>query len=134
MSQTTPIRDCILSTLHARFWFHLWREYIITMTCHYPDLYSTQHSFISPAAFHIFNRLCNNLILLALAYAKYYPDQHFTYTKLLKMVQHIMVHQRILLLGNFKENREEKSKVGYDLDFDPTPLIPDDETPYRLCT
>lgn len=119
------------------------------MTRHYPDLYSTQRSFISPAAFHIFNRLCDSLVLLALAYAKYYPDQpfcpwlmgtefvehffglarmilpNFTYAELLKMVQHIMVRQRILLSGNFKENREKKSKVGYDLDFDATPLTPE---------
>ena len=50
---------------------------------------------------------------------------NFTYTELLKMVQHIMVRQQILLSGNFKENREKKLKVGYDLDFDPTPLTPE---------
>ena len=56
---------------------------------------------------------------------------NFTYAELLKMVQHIMVRQRILLSGNFKENREKKSKVGYDLDFDPTPLTPEHQ---RLAT
>lgn len=37
-----------------------------------------------------------------------------------------MVRQRILLSGNFKEKREKQSGVGYDLDFDATPLTPVD--------
>ena len=85
-------------------------------------------------------------MLLIIAYARYYPDQpfcpwllgtefvehffgqaqmilpNFTYAELLKMVQHIMVPQWILLLGNFKENREKQSGVGYILDFDAMPL------------
>jgi hypothetical protein len=88
-------------------------------------------------------------VLLVIAYALYYPDQpfcpwllgtefvehffgqarmilpNFTYAELLKMVQHIMVRQRILLSENFKENREKKSGVGYILDFDATPLSPE---------
>ena len=88
-------------------------------------------------------------MLLVIAYARYYPDQpfcpwlpgtefvkhffgqarmilpNFTYAELLKMVQHIMVRQRILLSENFKENREKESGVGYILDFDATPLSPE---------
>lgn len=116
----------------------------------YPDFYSAKRSFISPAAFHIINRVCDSLILLALAYSKYYPDQpfcpwlfgtefvehffglarmilpDFTYAEFLKMVNHIMVRQRILLLGTFSEKREKQSGVGYDLDFDATPLSPEE--------
>lgn len=33
-------------------------------------VYSPARSFISPASFHIFNRLCDTLVLLALAYAR----------------------------------------------------------------
>lgn len=87
----------------------------------YPDLYSLARSFISPASFKIFNRLCDTLILLALAYARYYPDEafcpwllgtdflehffglarrmlpNFTYAELLKLVKHVMLRQKILL-------------------------------------
>ena len=124
------------------------------MSQRYPDLYSTTRSFISPASFRIFNRLCDTLVLLVIAFARYYPEQpfcpwllgtefvehffgqarmilpNFTYAELLKMVQHIMVRQRILLSGNFQENREKRSGTGYILDFDATPLTPED---YRLA-
>ena len=107
-------------------------------------------SFILNAYFHIINRACDTLILLALAYTKYYPDQpfcpwllgiefvkhffglvhmilpNFSYLELLKVVQHIMVCQRILLSGNFKAKQENESGVGYILDYDAVPLTPED--------
>src|ERR1700677_445898 len=76
------------------------------------------------------------LVLLVIAHAQYYPNQpfcpwllgtefvenvcglvrmilpNFTHAELLKMVQHIMVHQRILLSGKFKEKQEKQSGVG----------------------
>ena len=55
---------------------------------------------------------------------------NFTYAEFLKMVQHIMVRQRILLSGKFHEEREKSSGVGYILDFDASPLTPAD---YRLA-
>jgi hypothetical protein len=94
-------------------------------------------SFISLASFRIFNRLCDTLVLLVIVCARYYPDQpfcpwllgtkfvehffgqarmilpNFTYAELLKMIQHIVVRQRILLSGHFKKNREKQSGVGY---------------------
>ncbi|KAJ7212037.1 hypothetical protein GGX14DRAFT_393664 [Mycena pura] len=115
-----------------------------------PDLYSPTRSFISPASFHIFNRLCDSLLLLVIIYTRYYPDQpfcpwllltdfvehffglarmmlpNFTYTEFLKIVQHVMVRQRILLSGSFKERRERKAGLGYVLDFDATPLTAED--------
>jgi hypothetical protein len=116
------------------------------MSRKFPDLYSTKRSFISPASFHIFNRLCDTLVLLVIAYGRHYPDQpfcpwllgtefvehffglarmilpNFTYAELLKMIQNVMVRQRILLTGNFKENRERNSASGYILDYDMSPL------------
>lgn len=120
------------------------------MSAAYEDLYSLSRSFISPASFYIFNRVCDTLVLLVIAHAHYYPDQpfcpwqygtefvehffglarqilpNFTYAELLKVVQHVMVRQRILLGGNFKENWERNSGVGYILDFDCTPLTADE--------
>ena len=148
------VRDHVLCVLRAHFWLHFWREHILAMIQIYPDLYSLQRSFISPASFHIFNHLCDTLVLLVIAHAQYYPDQafcpwlygtdfvehffglacmilpNFTYGELLKMVQNIMVRQRILLSGKFKEKREKQSGVGYILDFDAAPLSPED---FRLA-
>jgi hypothetical protein len=42
------------------------------------------------------------------------------------MVQHMMVRQRILLSGRFKEKRERNANMGYVLDFDTSPLTPED--------
>ncbi|KAJ7254267.1 hypothetical protein C8J57DRAFT_1437247 [Mycena rebaudengoi] len=47
---------------------------------------------------------------------------NFTWAEFLKMVQHVMVRQRILLSGSFKEKRDRKARVGYVLDFDASPL------------
>ncbi|KAF9232090.1 hypothetical protein BU15DRAFT_90744 [Melanogaster broomeanus] len=55
------------------------------------------------------------------------PD--FAYAELVKMVQHVMVRQRLLLSGQFKpqENLSKLSAVGYIFDVDDlaTPLSPD---------
>ncbi|KAJ7215860.1 hypothetical protein GGX14DRAFT_606774 [Mycena pura] len=123
----------------------------------FPDLYSTQRSFISPASFHIFNRLCDTLLLLVLIYSRFYPDQpfcpwllmtdfvehffglarmmlpNFTYADFLKIVQHVMVRQRILLSGSFKEKRDRKANQGYVLDFDNTPLTAEDRKLAQLA-
>ncbi|KAF7972503.1 hypothetical protein HWV62_17876 [Athelia sp. TMB] len=155
LSRTMNVKDRILCAFRARFWLHLWREHIVLMARKYPDLFSTKRSFISPAAFRIANRLCDTLILLALAYSKFYPDlpfcpwllgtefvehffglarmilPNFSYAELFKMVQNIMVRQRILLSGRFKESREKSSGIGYELDIDATPLTP---AAYRAAT
>ncbi|KAJ7746788.1 hypothetical protein DFH07DRAFT_1038081 [Mycena maculata] len=150
LNRTMTIANRVLAVLRARFWLHFWRAHIVNMSTKYPDLYSTARSFISPASFHIFNRLCDSLLLLVLIYARHYPDQpfcpwllgtefvehffglarmmlpNFTYAEFLKMVQHMMVRQRILLSGRFKEKRERNANVGYVLDFDASPLTAKD--------
>ncbi|KAJ7742173.1 hypothetical protein DFH07DRAFT_980597 [Mycena maculata] len=150
LNRTMTIANRVLAVLRARFWLHFWRAHIVNMSTKYPDLYSTARSFISPASFHIFNRLCDSLLLLVLIYARHYPDQpfcpwllgtefvehffglarmmlpNFTYAEFLKMVQHIMVWQRILLSGRFKEKHERNANVGYVLDFDASPLTAED--------
>lgn len=117
LSRTMSIRDRVLCALRAHFFLHIWHEHIRSMCCQYKDLYSMARSFISNACFHIINQACDTLILLALAYTEYYPNQpfcpwllgtefvehffglarmilpNFSYLELLKMVQHIMVHQ-----------------------------------------
>ncbi|KAJ6571047.1 hypothetical protein B0H10DRAFT_2444375, partial [Mycena sp. CBHHK59/15] len=40
----------------------------------------------------------------------------FTYAEFIKMVQHVMVRQCILLSGSFKEKQERNHRVGYDFD------------------
>ena len=55
---------------------------------------------------------------------------NFTYPELLKMVQHIMVRQRILLSGDFNAKREKESGVGYILEYDAAPLTAED---FRLA-
>ncbi|EMD33086.1 hypothetical protein CERSUDRAFT_28615, partial [Gelatoporia subvermispora B] len=51
---------------------------------------------------------------------------NFTYAELLKLVKHVMLRQRILLSGNFSIKKERDSKSGYSLDFDTSPLSPED--------
>jgi hypothetical protein len=51
---------------------------------------------------------------------------NFTYAEFLKLVQHVMVRQRILLSGDFKEKRERSHRLGYVLDFDSSPLTAED--------
>ncbi|KAJ7194862.1 hypothetical protein GGX14DRAFT_359779 [Mycena pura] len=150
LNRTMTVANRVLAVLRARFWLHFWRAHIVQMSIKYPDLYSTARSFISPASFHIFNRLCDSLLLLVVIYARYYPGQpfcpwlmgtefvehffglarmmlpNFTYAEFLKMVQHMAVRQRILLSGQFKEKRERTANVGYVLDFDASPLTAED--------
>ncbi|KAJ7816567.1 hypothetical protein B0H14DRAFT_3743615 [Mycena olivaceomarginata] len=142
MSRTMSIQDRILAAFRARFWLHLWRKHILKLSARYPDLYSPASSFISPPSFHIFNRLCDTLVLLAIIYSRYYPAQpfcpwlhgtefvehffglarmllpNFTYAEFLKMVQHMEVRQRILLSGKFNLKRERDSGAGYIMDYD----------------
>jgi hypothetical protein len=141
------VEDRILAAFRARYFLHMWRLHILKLSKRYPDLYSTARSFISPASFHIFNRLCDSLVLLAIIYARYYPTQpfcpwlfgtefvehffglarmllpNFTYGEFLKMVKHIMLRQRLLLSGKFKEKRERDSACGYIMDYDATPIL-----------
>ncbi|KAJ6562797.1 hypothetical protein DFH09DRAFT_1082757 [Mycena vulgaris] len=48
------------------------------------------------------------------------------------IVQHVMVRQRILLSSSFKEKRERKASLGYVLDFDASPLTPEDLKPAHI--
>ncbi|KAJ7737961.1 hypothetical protein B0H16DRAFT_1762009 [Mycena metata] len=150
INRTMTVQNRVLAVLRARFFLHFWREHIVHMSKKFPDLYSTARSFISPASFHIFNRLCDTLLLLVIIYSRYYPDQpfcpwllmtdfvehffglarmmlpNFTYAEFLKIIQHVMVRQRILLSGAFKEKRDRKANQGYVLDFDASPLTAED--------
>ncbi|KAG6895279.1 hypothetical protein C0992_002217 [Termitomyces sp. T32_za158] len=151
ISRTMTVRDRILSALRARFFLHIWRKHITKLASVFPDLYSTARSFISPASFHIFNRLCDTLVLLALVYSRKYSDQffcpwlmgtefvehffglarmilpNFNYGEFLKMVKHIELRQKLLLSGKFKEARERHSASGYIMDYDARPLTSDDK-------
>jgi hypothetical protein len=133
--------DRVLAAVRARVFLHLWRSQITTLASLFPDLYSTRCSFISPESFNIFNRHCDTLILLVLAYARYYPDQPFciwmfgthfvdhffgisrklpanyAYAELLKIVQHVVLRQRLLMSGRFNEKREKLSRVGYIIEY-----------------
>jgi len=121
MNRRMHVHDRVLSVVRARMFLHNWWHHIKYLSEKFPDLYSTTRSFISPASFNIFNRLCDTLILLVIAYAKHYPDhpfrpwlmgtefiEHFfglarsllpdlAYNELLKMVKHIMLRQKLLL-------------------------------------
>ncbi|KAF8060260.1 hypothetical protein FPV67DRAFT_1632538 [Lyophyllum atratum] len=151
LSRTMSVKDRVLSAFRARFFLHLWRKHIIKLSVRFPDLYSVTRSFISPASFHIFNRLCDSLVQLVIVYSRIYPDQpfcpwllgtefvehffgisrmilpNFTYGEFLKMVKHIEVRQRLLLSGQFAEKRERHSAAGYIMDYDATPLSPHDK-------
>ena len=138
--------DHILSVLCARFFLHMWRQHILTLSKAFPDLYSTSWSFISALAFNILNRLCDTLPLLALVFLTTYPNQpfcpwvfgtefvehffsqarmllpDFSYAELVKIVQHIMFRQWLLLFDWFKEKCQKEAHVGYLLDVDTSPL------------
>ncbi|KAJ6543068.1 hypothetical protein B0H19DRAFT_1268241 [Mycena capillaripes] len=151
MSRTMSIQDRLLAAFRARFWLHLWRKHTVNLSAQFPDLYSPARCFISPASFHIFNRLCDTLILLAIIYSRYYPNQpfcpwlhgtefvehffglarmllpNFTYTEFLKMCQHMEVRQRILLSEKFNLKRERDSAAGYIMDYDAKAFSVDDQ-------
>ncbi|TFK63713.1 hypothetical protein BDN72DRAFT_731604, partial [Pluteus cervinus] len=137
MSPSMELNERVLAALRARFWLHHWRRHITILSQRFPDLYSLARSFISAASFQIFNRLCDTLVLLALAYTEAYPSTpfciwligidfvehffgiarqflpNFSYSEFIKMAQHIMVRQRILESGILKSKRERTSASGY---------------------
>jgi len=137
MNPNMKTEDRVLAALRARFWLHLWHRHILHLSDILPDLYSVARSFISPASFQILNHLCDTLILLVLAFSRYYSTipfciwlfgtefvehffgiarqllPNFSYAEFLKMVQHIMVQQCILESGLLKVKRECESATGY---------------------
>lgn len=143
MNPEMHLQDRVHAALRARFWLHFWHQHIAGLSKKFPDLYSMSRSFISPASFHIFNRLCDTLVLLALAYSEYYPTTafcpwlidtgfvehffgiarqllpNFSYAEFVKMAQHIMVRQRILESGLIRKTVERDSAVGYSFKYDP---------------
>lgn len=151
LNRNMSIKNRALAVIRARYFLYFWRIHIQDLSSHFPDLFLTARSFISPASFHIFNRLCDTLLILILVYARYYPNQpfcpwllgtefvehffglarmllpNFTFAEFLKLVQHVMIRQRILLSGDFREGRERNSAAGYHLDFDSTPLTSEDQ-------
>jgi len=155
LNRHMTVRNRVLSVIRARFFLHCWWMHIKELSLKFPDLYSPARSFISPASFHIFNRLCDTMLILVLTYARWYPDQpfcpwllgtefvehffglarmilpNFGYAEFLKLVRHVMVRQQILLTGDFQEGREKHSAAGYILDFDSSPLTAEDR---RLAT
>ena len=157
LSQHMNPSDRVLNVLCARFWLSFWRDHIVGLAEEFPDLYSTSRSFISSQSFHIFNRLCDSMVLLVLAYAKFYPDipfcpwllgtefiEHFfglartllpdfTYAELVKMVQNVMVRQCLLLTDRFREKQRNDSAAGYVMDHDPSPLMADEVHSARVA-
>ncbi|KAJ3727641.1 hypothetical protein C8R42DRAFT_620753 [Lentinula raphanica] len=141
MSPAMALEDRILAAFRARFWLNFVYHHISYLSKRFPDLYSSKRSFISAASLRIFNRLCDTLILLVIAYSEYYPDvpfsirnistefiEHFfgvgrellpdfTYAEFLKIVQHIMVRQRIVESGSVASGKHLKdSASGYIFD------------------
>ena len=136
----------VLAAMRARFFLHIWYKHIAKLSLELPDLYSMTRSFISPASFNIFNRLCDTLLLLILSYAKYYPKHpfwlwlvgtkfikhffglahsllpNFTFAEFLKTVKHTMLHQQLMLSRKFSAKKEQLACAGYILDYDTTPL------------
>ncbi|KAF7969844.1 hypothetical protein HWV62_25914 [Athelia sp. TMB] len=156
MNRRMGVRDRILAVVRARFFLHIWYSHIVTLSSQFPDLYSLTRSFISPAAFNIFNRLCDSLLIHALAYSKFYPTHpfcpwlmgtnfiehffglarsllpNFTFAELLKMIKHIMLQQRLLLSGKFNIKKERTSRAGYIMDYDATPLTEEELVAARV--
>ncbi|KAI0645527.1 hypothetical protein C8Q79DRAFT_1104104 [Trametes meyenii] len=148
LNRRMAAQDRVLAALRARFFLHVWQNHIKQMERRFPDLYKPNRSFISPSSFNIFNRLCDTLVLLILAYARFYPEQpfcpwllgtefvehffglarsllpNFTYVEFVKLVKHVMLRQQILLSGKLSAKKERTTRAGYVLDFDPTPLTP----------
>ncbi|KAJ4480786.1 hypothetical protein C8R41DRAFT_771229 [Lentinula lateritia] len=137
MNPTMSIEDRVLAAFRARFWLNFVYHHILGLTKKFPDLYSTKRSFISPPSLRIFNRLCDSLVLLVLAYSEYYPGipfsihnistefiehffgvarqllPNFSYAELLKIIQHVMVRQRILESGLVNSKQSKDSASGY---------------------
>ncbi|KZP10185.1 hypothetical protein FIBSPDRAFT_963364 [Athelia psychrophila] len=142
----TEGRHGLPSAMRARMFLHIWYQHILKLSQDLPDLYSLPRSFISPASFCIFNRLCDSMLLHILAYAEYYPDHpfcpwllgtasiehffgiarsllpNFMYAELLNMIKHTMLQQRLLSSGRFTVKRERSSRTGYIMNFGSKPL------------
>ncbi|KAH9919884.1 uncharacterized protein B0H18DRAFT_1122200 [Fomitopsis serialis] len=142
LNRRMTARDRVLSALRARFFLHIWWTHIKSLSTFYPDLYSTQRSFISAASFKILNRLCDTLVLLVLIYAEYYPNEafcpwllgtnllehffgtarslvpNFSYPELLKLVK--------LARKSTGATKECTARSGYILDYDDSPLTADE--------
>ncbi|KAI0739803.1 hypothetical protein C8Q80DRAFT_1124129 [Daedaleopsis nitida] len=149
-NQRMTVQDRAQECLRARFFLHICRSHAQSMAKRFPDLYHQSRSFISSPSFHILNRLCDSVLLLILAFARYYPTQpfcpwlfgtefvkhffglarsllpDFAYAELLKLVKHVMLRQHILLSGQFKVKKERNLRTVYILDYDATPLTPDE--------
>ncbi|KAG1722488.1 uncharacterized protein EDB91DRAFT_1240212 [Suillus paluster] len=50
---------------------------------------------------------------------------NFAYAELVKMVQTIMLQQKILMMQKFQEGRKKDSAAGYSFTYDPSPLTDD---------
>lgn len=141
MSSNMSLEDRILAAFRARFWLNFVYYHIFDLSQRFPDLYSTKRSFISPPSLRIFNRLCDTLVLLAIAYSEHYPTvpfsvpnistefvehffgtardllPNFIYAEFLKIVQHVMVRQRIVESGSVTPGKSLKdSASGYIFD------------------
>ncbi|KAJ8074345.1 hypothetical protein PM082_012658 [Marasmius tenuissimus] len=159
INPTLSAVDRIIAAAHARFFLHHWRAHVADLAKKYPDLCSVNRNFISPQSFNIFNRLCDTLILLAYIYSIHYSNHpfcpwllgtdmvkyffgvarqllpNFTFTEFLKIVQHVMVRQRILMTGKFDpQKREWTSAVGYIADFETSRLINHHDIPPSKVT
>ncbi|KAH9947489.1 hypothetical protein B0H21DRAFT_680678, partial [Amylocystis lapponica] len=98
LNRRMTVQDRVLAALRARFFLHIWYTHIKAMAARFPDLYSTKRSFISPASFNIFNRLCDSLVLLVLAYARVYHDYAFCpWVHGTELVEHFFGLARTLL-------------------------------------
>ena len=156
MNRRVSVEDRVLAVVRARMFLNSWYHHIKSLSWTFPDLYSTTRSFISPASFNIFNRLCDTLIAHVIAYGKYYRDhpfcpwimgtgfvEHFfglarsllpdfSYAELLKMVKHIMLRQKLLLGGKFDDKRGEKKRSSYIFDYDASPLTEEELLKARI--
>ncbi|KIY61999.1 hypothetical protein CYLTODRAFT_459371 [Cylindrobasidium torrendii FP15055 ss-10] len=85
-------QDRVACALRTQFWLHYWQKHIEFLATKFPDLYSLERSFISPASFNIFNRLCDTLVSLTLIFAEYYPEIPFCPWKLgTDFVEHALI-------------------------------------------
>ncbi|KAJ3715441.1 hypothetical protein C8R42DRAFT_725798 [Lentinula raphanica] len=71
------VEDRILAAFRARFWLNFVFHHILHLSKRFPDFCSTKRPSISAASLKIFNRLCDTLLLLVIAYSEYFPDVLF---------------------------------------------------------
>ncbi|KAJ7080860.1 hypothetical protein C8R44DRAFT_754213 [Mycena epipterygia] len=103
LNRMMTVQNRVVAVLRARFFLHFWRAHI--PFCPWLLLTDFVEHFFGLARMMLPN---------------------FTYAEFLKIVQHIMVRQRILLSGSFKEKRERKAGLGKD-DSDSDPDEDEDE-------